>query len=93
MDGQSRQSLADVTLAQAPGEAEYAVNNSVAFNGLTVLGVRINVISDVEGIVPRDMYGLSEVQFLVVPVQAAEPARGESSYADNTKYYYCQEAG
>ena len=72
MDGLSWQSLEDLTLAQAPGDDEYAANNSIPVNDLTVEGVRINALSSFEGLVPN-MYGLSEVQFLIVPLQADDP--------------------
>ena len=71
-DGLSWQSLTGVTLAQAPGDDEYAANNSIPVNDLTVEGVRINALSSFGGLVPN-MYGLSEVQFLIVPLQAADP--------------------
>ena len=71
-DGLSWQSLTDLTLARAPGDDEYAANNSIPVNDLTVEGVRINALSSFEGLVPN-MYGLSEVQFLIVPLQAADP--------------------
>lgn len=62
-----------VTFEQAPGEDGYAANTVVAFNDLAVHGVRITALSNFEGVVPLNMYGLSEVQFLTVPVQAADP--------------------
>jgi hypothetical protein len=74
-DGATWQFLTEqpVIFEQAPGTDGYAVNNFVAFNDLAVLGVRINALSNFEGIVPLNMFGLSEVQFLTVPVQAADP--------------------
>ena len=71
-DGLSWQSLTEVTLVQAPGAAEYEANNSIPVNDLIVEGVRINALNGFEGLVPN-MYGLSEVRFLVVPLQAADP--------------------
>ena len=70
-----------MTFEQASGAEGYAVNNSVAFNDLAVRSVRINALSNFEGIVPLNMYGLSEVQFLIVPVQAADPvpANGQTA--------------
>jgi len=62
-----------VTFEQAPGEDGYAANTLVVFNDLAVHGVRITALSNFEGIVPLNMFGLSEVQFLTVPVQAADP--------------------
>ncbi len=70
-----------VTFEQAPGAEGYAANSAVAFNDLAVRSVRINALSNFEGIVPLNMYGLSEVQFLIVPVQAADPvpANGQTA--------------
>ena len=70
-----------VTFEQASGAEGYAVNNAVAFNDLAVRSVRINALSNFEGIVPLNMFGLSEVQFLIVPVQAADPvpANGQTA--------------
>ena len=70
-----------VTFEQAPGADGYAANTVVALNDLAVHGVRINALSNFEGIVPLNMYGLSEVQFLTVPVQAADPvpANGQTA--------------
>lgn len=62
-----------VSLAQAPGEDGYAANSAVAFNDLIVQGVRINALSNFPGIVPLNLFGLSEVRFLIVPVQADAP--------------------
>ena len=73
-DGLSWQSLADMTLVQGPSEDEYPVdpNNRIPVNDLTVQGIRINALSNYSDILPN-MFGLSEVQFLVVPLQAADP--------------------
>ena len=73
-DGLSWQTLTDVTLVQGPSEDEYAVdpNNRIPVNDLTVKGVRINALSNYSDFLPN-MIGLSEVQFLVVPLQAADP--------------------
>jgi len=71
-DGQSWQPLADVTLLPAPGTDQYAANNSIPVGDLNVKGVRINALSNYSDILPN-MFGLSEVQFLIVPLQAADP--------------------
>ena len=70
-----------VTFEQGPGKDGYAANTAVAFNDLAVQAVRITALSNFEGIVPLNMYGLSEVQFLTVPVQAADPvpANGQTA--------------
>lgn len=73
-DGLSWQTLTNVTLTQGPSEGEYAVdpNNRIPVNDLTVKGIRINALSNYSDFLPN-MIGLSEVQFLVVPLQAARP--------------------
>ena len=71
-DELSWQTLTSVTLAQAPGAGEYAANNSIPVNDLVVKGVRINALSNYSDILPG-WPGVSEVQFLVVPLQAARP--------------------
>jgi len=71
-DGQSWQPLADVTLLPAPGTDQYATNNSIPVGDFNVKGVRINALSNYSDILPN-MFGLSEVQFLIVPLQAADP--------------------
>jgi hypothetical protein len=71
-DGLNWEPLADLTLEQAPGATEYEANNRIPVNDLIVKGVRINALSGFGDLVPN-MYGLSEVQFLVVPLQAADP--------------------
>jgi hypothetical protein len=72
VDGLTWQSLAEVTLAQAPGATAYVANNSIPVNDLTVEGVRINALTTYSEILPG-WPGLSEVQFLVVPLLAADP--------------------
>lgn len=71
-DGQSWQPLAEVVLEPAPGTAEYAANNSIPVDDLTVEGIRINALNNYSTILPN-MYGLAEVQFLIVPLQADAP--------------------
>ena len=58
--------------ARATGFAGYGPNTTVEFNGVAAQYVRINIMSNWGGILPR--YGLSEVRFLVIPVLASEPA-------------------
>ena len=76
-DGLSWQTLTNVTLTQGPSEGEYAVdpNNRIPVNDLTVKGIRINALSNYSDFLPN-MIGLSEVQFLVVPLLAADPVPG-----------------
>jgi hypothetical protein len=62
--------LGDVQLAQATARADYAANTAVAFGGVAARSVRMTVNS---GYGPMGQFGLSEVRFLFVPVQAREP--------------------
>jgi hypothetical protein len=57
-------------LAQAPGAATYTANTTVSFGGTMARFVRITVNSG-WGMLPQ--YGLSEVRFFSIPVQAREP--------------------
>ena len=62
-----------VTFNQAPGTDGYPHNTTIDFAGATAKHVRINAISNWPGLVPINMFGLSEVRFLYVPVRATEP--------------------
>jgi len=76
LDGTDWTQLADVTqFAQATGQADYTYNTVVDFGGVQARFVRITVNAG-WGLMPQ--YGLSEVRFLYIPVQArqAEPASG-----------------
>ncbi|MHC4683305.1 MAG: LamG-like jellyroll fold domain-containing protein [Planctomycetota bacterium] len=57
--------------AQAPGTDDYAHNTTVDFGGVGVKYVRLTANSNWGGLLPQ--YGLSEVRFLYIPVQAREP--------------------
>ena len=59
--------------AQATGLDSYAPNTTVAFDGIPVMSVRIYANSNWSGGF-SDQVGLSEVQFLQVPVTAREPS-------------------
>jgi hypothetical protein len=59
-----------VEFAQAPGAAGYA-HDTVDFGGLGAKYVRLTATSNWGGILPQ--YGLSEVRFLYIPVNATEP--------------------
>lgn len=71
-DGLNWQTLTSVILAQGPSEVGYEANNRIPVGDLTVKGVRINALSNYSDILPN-MFGLSEVQFLVVPLLAGNP--------------------
>jgi Concanavalin A-like lectin/glucanases superfamily len=62
--------LGDVTLNQGTAAATYTANTSVAFNGVAAKYVKITVNS---GYGTMGQFGLSEVRFLHIPVQAREP--------------------
>ncbi|MHC4520830.1 MAG: LamG-like jellyroll fold domain-containing protein, partial [Planctomycetota bacterium] len=62
--------LGDVQLAQATARADYAANSAVAFGGVAARSVRMTVNS---GYGPMGQFGLSEVRFMFIPVQAREP--------------------
>jgi hypothetical protein len=57
--------------AQATGATGYAYNTTVDFGGVGAKYVRLTANSNWGGILPQ--YGLSEVRFLYIPVQAREP--------------------
>ncbi len=57
--------------ARAPGTDGYAQNTTVDFGGTAAKYVRLTANSNWGGIMPQ--YGLSEVRFLYIPVNATEP--------------------
>jgi hypothetical protein len=57
--------------AQAPGTPEYAHNTTVDFGGVAAKYVRLTANSNWGGIL--NQYGLSEVRFLHIPVNARNP--------------------
>ncbi len=57
--------------ARAPGTAGYAYNTTIDFAGVGVKYVRLTANSNWGGIMPQ--YGLSEVRFLQIPVNARKP--------------------
>jgi len=70
-DGAAWQTLGDVELAQASGDATYAHNTTVDFQGQMVKYVKLTVHDNWGGLVKQ--YGLSEVRFMVTPVFARQP--------------------
>ena len=58
--------------AQGTGAADYEHNTTVDFGGTTAKFVRLTVNSSWVVFLPQ--YGLSEVRFLYIPVQATEPS-------------------
>lgn len=69
-DGVDWAVLGDVELAQATGFSDYMANSIVDLGGVAARYVRLTVTS---GHGTMGQYGLSEVRFLSVPVQAREP--------------------
>ena len=60
--------------AQASGQNEYASNTTVDFGGVAAKMVKITAQNNWASIAAFNQYGLSEVQFLAVPVSAREPS-------------------
>ena len=58
--------------AQAPGTPDYAHNTTVDFGGAAVKYVRLTANSNWAGFFPQ--FGLSEVRFFSIPVNAKEPS-------------------
>ncbi|MHC4226940.1 MAG: hypothetical protein ACYSW0_05875, partial [Planctomycetota bacterium] len=57
--------------AQGPGSAGYASNTTIDMAGVAARYVKLTANSNWAGILPQ--FGLSEVQFFSIPVQAREP--------------------
>jgi len=79
-DGADWVALGDVVFAQGPAQAGYAANTTVDFEGVAARYVRLTVHS---GYGVMGQFGLSEVRFLHIPVQARqpEPADGATEVA------------
>ncbi|MCP4608713.1 MAG: discoidin domain-containing protein [Planctomycetes bacterium] len=58
--------------AQAPGASDYAHNTTVDFGGAGAKYVKLTANSNWEGLL--DLYGLSEVRSLYIPVEAKNPS-------------------
>ncbi len=84
VNGSEWTALGTVEFAQATGQANYAANTTVAFDGAVIQYVRVTPISNWGGVVTQ--YGLSEVRFLYVPMWAREPdpASGATGVAPET---------
>jgi len=63
--------------ARAPGTDGYAHNTTVDFGGAVAKYVRLTAHSNWGGILPQ--YGLSEVRFFYIPVQARKPNPGSGA--------------
>jgi hypothetical protein len=69
-DGTEWAVLGDAQLAQATARADYTANTAIDFGGVAAKSVRLTVNS---GYGPMGQFGLSEVRFMYIPVQAREP--------------------
>ncbi len=80
-DGEVWSPLDNVEFAQAPGDTGYAHNTTVDLQGVFAKYIRLTINSNWLDIL--DQYGLSEVRFFQIPVQATdpEPASGASDVA------------
>ncbi|MBA7668829.1 hypothetical protein ES703_76945 [subsurface metagenome] len=63
--------------ARAPGVAGYAHNTAVDFSGVAAKYIKLTANSNWGGILSQ--YGLSEVRFFYIPVQAREPSPGSGT--------------
>ncbi len=72
VDGENWDVLADANqFSRAPGLPTYNQPDEIAFNGIAAKYVRLNIQSNWGGILMA--YGLSEVQFSMIPVRARTP--------------------
>ncbi len=71
LDGTDYTTLGTIECAQAPGASDYAYNTAVDFAGAGAKYVKLMANSNWGGLL--DLYGLSEVRFLYIPVNAREP--------------------
>ncbi len=75
-DGVDWTTLGDVELAKATASSSYTYNTTVDMAGVAARYVRMNVNS---GWGMMGQFGLSEVRFLYIPVQAREPEPGDGA--------------
>ena len=68
--------LGDADLAQGTGEVDYAANTTIDCAGVAARYVKLTVNN---GFGTMGQFGLSEVRFLYVPVQAREPEPADGS--------------
>ncbi len=69
-DGAEWTILGDVACAQGTASSDYTANTTIDFGGVPVKYVRL-LVSSGQGLIGQ--FGLSEVQFLYIPVQARQP--------------------
>ena len=82
-DGAEWETLGDTVFAQGTTRDDYTANTTVAFDGVAAQYVRMTVNS---GYGLLGQFGLSEVRFTYIPVQAREPqpADGTTQVSPNT---------
>jgi hypothetical protein len=71
LDGENWTTMGDVEFAQAPGSPAYAHNTTVDLSSVYAQFVRLTINTNWIGLLPQ--YGLSEVRFFYIPVQASDP--------------------
>ena len=77
-DGENWSVLEDANqLSRAPGVHTYDQYDEIPFNGTAAKYVRLNILSNWGGVLMS--YGLSEVQFNMIPVQARSPVPASGS--------------
>ena len=77
-DGENWDVLADASqFSRASGSPLYNQSDNIAFGGVAAKYVRLNIASNWGGILMS--YGLSEVQFYMIPATAREPVPGSGS--------------
>ncbi|MCP4454772.1 MAG: hypothetical protein GY809_25205, partial [Planctomycetes bacterium] len=85
VDGETWNALEDASqISRAPGLPTYGDADEIAFNGIPVKMVRLDIGSNWGGLLMS--YGLSEVQFNVIPAQARtlDPASGATGVLPDT---------
>ncbi len=89
-DGETWTALGDFDLEQATARAGYVYNSTIDFDGLAVKAVKLTVNS---AFGMMGQYGLSEVRFTYIPVQAREPQPADGATNVNTDAVLSWRAG
>jgi hypothetical protein len=71
LDGENWTTLGEQEFAQATGTPTYTHNTTVDMSGVVAKYVRLTINTNWQGLLPQ--YGLSEVRFTYIPVQASDP--------------------
>jgi hypothetical protein len=80
-DGTTWTVLGDYEFVRAPGDNTCAADTVVDFGGLVAQYVKLTIQSNWEELLPQ--YGLSEVRFYALPVQAREPSPASAATGVN----------